>query len=119
MSCIVYQTDKKTGIKYAYESFSYWDKDKKQPRSKRKYIGKVDPDTGEIIPAKTRREKTVKNDAEPASDNSLSQLYAELEEKERTISSLRNDITRLENRCHSLEELLRKINSISGELDDV
>ena len=31
MSCIVYQTDKKTGVKYAYESISYWDKDKKQP----------------------------------------------------------------------------------------
>ena len=25
MSCIVYQTDKKTGAKYAYESVSYWD----------------------------------------------------------------------------------------------
>ena len=46
MSCIVYQTDKKTGVKYAYESVSYWDKEKQQPRSKRKYIGRVDPNTG-------------------------------------------------------------------------
>ena len=36
MSSIVYQIDKKTGAKYAFESISYWDKDKKQPRSKRK-----------------------------------------------------------------------------------
>ena len=50
MASIVYQIDKKTGIKYAYESISYWDKEKKQPRSKRKYLGKVDPETGEIIP---------------------------------------------------------------------
>ena len=50
MSCIVYQTDKRTGITYAYESISYWDKEKQQPRSKRKYIGKVDPVTKEIIP---------------------------------------------------------------------
>ena len=49
MSCIVYQTDHKTGTKYAYESVSYWDKEKQQPRSKRKYLGKVDPETGEII----------------------------------------------------------------------
>jgi hypothetical protein len=35
---------------YAYESISYWDKEKKQPRSKRKYLGKVDPETGDIIP---------------------------------------------------------------------
>ena len=50
MSCIVYQTDKKTGIKYAYESISYWDKEKKQPRSTRKYLGRVDEETGETIP---------------------------------------------------------------------
>ncbi|GEM_PF-5535427 len=27
MSAIVYQTNKKTGIKYVYESQSYWDKE--------------------------------------------------------------------------------------------
>ena len=42
------QTDKKTGIKYAYESISYWDKEKKQPRSTGKYLGRVDEETGEI-----------------------------------------------------------------------
>ena len=39
MPSIVYQIDKKTGAKYAYESTSYWDKEKQQPRSTRKYIG--------------------------------------------------------------------------------
>lgn len=34
---------------YIYEVESYWDKAKKQPRQKRKYVGKKDPDTGEII----------------------------------------------------------------------
>lgn len=50
MACIVYQTDKRTGIKYAYESISYWDKDKKQLRSKRKYLGKVDPYPAKSLP---------------------------------------------------------------------
>ena len=27
MACIVYQIDKKTGTKFAYESVSYWDKE--------------------------------------------------------------------------------------------
>ncbi|MCR5502991.1 MAG: hypothetical protein K6F53_08275 [Lachnospiraceae bacterium] len=48
MACIVYQTDKKTGTRYAYESVSYWDREKKQPRSKRKYLGVVDPESGMI-----------------------------------------------------------------------
>jgi len=56
---IVYQTNKKTGITYAYENEAYWDKEKQQSRSKRKLIGKVDKDTGEIIPTRSyNRNKT-------------------------------------------------------------
>ena len=47
---IVYQTDKRSGITYAYESKSYWDKETKMPRCKRTLIGRVDPETGEINP---------------------------------------------------------------------
>ena len=46
--------DKRTGITYVYESSSYWDKKKKQPRSKRTLIGKVDPKTGEVVPTDGR-----------------------------------------------------------------
>ena len=35
---------------YLYESRSYWDKDKKAPRSKMIYMGKENPETKEIIP---------------------------------------------------------------------
>lgn len=52
---IVYHTDKRVGITYAYENESYWDKEKKQPRSRRRLIGKVDPNTGEIIPTRKRK----------------------------------------------------------------
>jgi transposase len=48
----VYQTSKKTGITYVYESTSFWDKKKQQSRAKRKCIGKVDPATGKIIPTR-------------------------------------------------------------------
>ena len=46
---IIKQHDKRSGITYAYESHSYWDPEKKMTRAKRKLIGKVDPDTGEIV----------------------------------------------------------------------
>lgn len=49
---IVFQKNKKTGITYAYENTSYWDKEKKQSRAKRKLIGKLDPETGQIIPTR-------------------------------------------------------------------
>ena len=40
---IVYNKDKRSGITYAYESTSYWDKEKKMPRCRRTLIGRVDP----------------------------------------------------------------------------
>ena len=52
---IIFQTDKRVGITYAYESTSYWDKEKKQPRSHRKLIGRLDEVTGEIVPTRGRK----------------------------------------------------------------
>ncbi len=61
MVAIVKQTDKRSGITYAYESTSYWDKEKKQSRSKRTLIGRVDSVTGEIVPTdgRCRKDKEV------------------------------------------------------------
>ncbi len=35
---------------YVYEANNYWDKEKKQSRQKRTYLGRKNPETGEIIP---------------------------------------------------------------------
>ena len=64
---IVTQTDKRTGITYAYETQYYWDKEKQQSRAKRVCVGKVDPATNEIVPTRGR----VKKKEEPA-DNKVS-----------------------------------------------
>lgn len=48
---------KSSGITYIYESISYWDKEKKQSRSKRTLLGKLDPETGEMIPTRKRAKK--------------------------------------------------------------
>lgn len=58
MAAIVYLKDKKSGTVYAYESISHWDKKKKQSRAKRKCIGKLDPESGEIIPTRKWTRKT-------------------------------------------------------------
>jgi len=55
VAAIVFQTNKETGITYAYESVSYWDKEKQQSRARRKLIGKVDQETGEIVPTRKSR----------------------------------------------------------------
>lgn len=48
----VLHVNKTTGVIYVYESTSYWDKIKKQPRSKQICIGKLDPISGKFIPSK-------------------------------------------------------------------
>ena len=50
---IVKIKDKRLGVTYVYEQQkSVWDPEKKQARSTRKLIGKIDPATGGIIPTR-------------------------------------------------------------------
>ena len=118
MSCIVYQTNKKTGVKYAYESISYWDKEKQQPRSKRKYIGRVDPITGEII-----RKDDEKNSAEkePAQvSDELSELYAALKKKDDEISELTMELIKSREAYDKLANSVRSIRiAVAKEFSDV
>jgi len=51
---VVFQPDPRSGITYAYKSVSAWDKVKKQSRSKRTLIGRLDAETGEIVPTDGR-----------------------------------------------------------------
>lgn len=54
---IITQTDKRSGITYAYETTYYWNKKKQQSRAKRTCVGKVDDNTGNIIPTRGRSKK--------------------------------------------------------------
>jgi len=65
---IVKQLDKRSGITYAYESISRWDKQKKQSRSTRKLIGRVDEKTGEILATDGRGRK------EPSGDETVTKV---------------------------------------------
>jgi transposase len=56
---IVRQYDKRSGNTYVYESTYYWDPVKKQSRSKRTIIGKIDPLTGETVPTKKKEPETL------------------------------------------------------------
>ena len=107
MASIVYQIDKKTGAKYAFESVSYWDKDKKQPRSKRRYLGKVDPETGEIIPSRGR---TVHSEEKASEETTiLPALYKEIEERDRTIKELRRALDEVTEKYNQLLTTVQKI----------
>lgn len=73
---LIYLKNKKNGITYVYESENYWDKTKKQSRSRRICIGKLDPLTGELMPSKrlTAPERPVKPGPVPVAETK--RLYA-------------------------------------------
>jgi len=54
MASITHHRDKKTGAIYVYSVESYWDKEKKAPRNRQTYLGRLDPETGEVIPSKKK-----------------------------------------------------------------
>ena len=114
MSCIVYQVDHKTGIKYAYESVSYWDKDKQQPRSKRKYLGKVDPETGEII---TKKERAVHSADDGAGQDTdlITGLKEIIDNKNAEIDTLKNDLRELRQKYDKLLKNVKKIEKLTAE----
>ena len=62
---MVKQLDKRSGITYVYESVSYWDKEKKQPRSKRTLIGRLDTATGAIVPTDGRGKRRTQKEPDP------------------------------------------------------
>lgn len=53
----IYLKNKKSGVTYVYENHAYWDKEKQQSRAHRKLIGKLDPETQEIIPTRSYQRK--------------------------------------------------------------
>ena len=117
MSSIVYQTNKQTGITYAYESVSYWDKEKKQPRSKRQYLGRVDPETGDII-----RKKDKKTDSAEMVVGSvdLPALKKEIENKDKIIADLQKALDDANKKYDELAEKVRTVRlAVAKELSDV
>ena len=94
---IVYQTDKRSGITYAYENQSFWDKELKRSRSKRTLIGRVDKDTGQIIPTDGRCKKL----------SPSYQSQADEYQMPRTMKEMRAEIKRLLEENASLKEQLR------------
>ena len=62
---IIKQFDKRSGITYFYESKAFWDKEKQQSRSKRTLIGRLDPQTGKMVPTDGRGKRRKDRQTDP------------------------------------------------------
>lgn len=96
---IIKQYDKRSGITYVYDSKSYYDKEKKCSRAKRTLIGKLDPETGEIIPTDGRN-KGAKSKPTSSSEIDKDKRIQELEDENRQlklqVSALKKELERIQ-----------------------
>lgn len=94
---IIYQHDKRSNITYAYESHSYWDKEKKMSRAKRILIGRLDSKTGEIVPTDGRNRKGKAKGAKEGIDykNLYEKLLKKCESQEILITALNEELSKL------------------------
>ena len=114
---IVKQHNKKTGVTYVYESHSYRDKQTKQPRSKRKLLGRLDEATGEIVPTrKQSRNITTNPDVKvdtitDSPDEHAAVSLDMVREKDALIMKQQKEILRLHKEMESLSAELEKLAS--------
>lgn len=107
-----------SGVVYAYESISEWDPVKKQSRSKRKCLGRVDPDTGEIIPTSGRRgrpPKEAKKEGHPSHPEE-NPLAPALEKQKAECEELREQNKKLLTENKKLKSAISKIKKDLADL---
>ena len=118
---IIKQYHKDTDTTYVYDSQSYWDAEKGQSRSRRKLLGKLDPETGEIIPTGQRGRKKKERPAEGPAQTDVkaaaeTAVYLEkIQQQEQTIRQQQTQITELSKKIAQLEDAIAKATAILGK----
>lgn len=125
MSSIVYHTDSKTGNKYAYESKSYRDPVTKKVKTKKTYLGRVDPVTDEIIPkaehGKRNRHPSTRQIQQVSEETAkqIAYLSDEVNALKTTISSLNSQLKAKEEFVQTILEASAKYQAdFSGRRED-
>lgn len=111
---IITQYHKDTDTTYVYESVSYWDAEKKQSRSNRRCIGKIDPDTGEVVPT-GKRGRRKKNES-PADDARISEMAHMLDQAKAEIVALKTRNSELSGLVKQLSGENEKLMSVIGKI---
>ena len=115
MPTIVKHYDKKTGKTRVYESTPHYDPVTKQSRPKRKYLGTIDIETGELIPSSGRKGRTPSKNGATISDGGPSAKVALLEKsiasRDEEIASLKSEIASLKSAITSYKKICCSISN--------
>lgn len=118
MPTIVHHYDKKTGKTRVYESTPHYDPVTKQSRPKRKYLGTLDDETGELIPSSGRRGRRKSPINEPTNTGTdstsakIDALLRSISDKDDEIASLKSEIKELQSTVRSYQKICASISNI-------
>jgi hypothetical protein len=125
---IVKYTNRKTGVVTWYESTSHYDPDTKQSRPIRKYLGKEDPVTGELIPSSGKRGRKSGSQVQdsghhtggPASaqDGRIQQMEKQSRDQQERIRTLEAENRQLHDTICRLGSAIEKLYSLYTSSDD-
>lgn len=119
---IVKHTDKKSGRTYVYESTPHYDPVSKQQRPTKKYLGMLDPETGELIPSSGKRGRKFgsKNRPKPPAsetaklmEEQLKSLSSRVQEVERSLKSSQVENEKLKKDLDVCKKAIRAISDIA------
>lgn len=115
-----------SGVEYAYEQKSVYDPVRKQSRPVRKYLGRVDPETGEIIKTTGKRGRPPKDPerngkgTDGAGEKDLRAFY---DMKCREVDSLQKELSKIaeerDRLSEQLDELKNVITAIRAQVSSV
>lgn len=117
MAFTLYRTNPSNGVTYAYRAESYRDPVTKKPKSRRTYLGRVDPETKLIIPkgSEGKRNQSKLGD-QPANGTMpvetadvIGKLRAEVDQLKKENSILKEQLKAQENKSHSLVQKLQNV----------
>lgn len=111
---IVKYTNKKTGVVTWYESTSHYDPETKQSRPIRKYLGKEDPVTGELIPSsgkRGRKSRSENQSSDGTTDNAATEQASRIRQLEKQNRDQQDRIRALESENRQLRDKIRRFGS--------
>ena len=106
----------KNNVYYAYESTAQWDPIRKQSRPVRKYLGRVDPETGNIIVTGGKRGRRSERENREGSESSTDdQIVSSPEE----LISLQEEVSKLKAEVADLKAELDRVNKRNQILENI
>ena len=107
-----------SGVTYAYEQTSSYDSERKQSRPVRKYLGRVDPETGEIIPTTGKRGRPPKKTAESKLENQEPDYKALFEKKCLEAERLQKELAKVKETNEQLSLQARELKQVIVAIRD-